>query len=382
MKIESACPKHIFDLPVDERIAYFAQEVIADHPELTWSLDELDRKAYPMFDRRLILLIGPTGVGKTALLRKLVRRRIHKSAEAILKNRELVPAFMMEVETPDKGPFKFSALYRGALREMQAALPELSRPVVANKSAPAYPLCVGLEGMRRRGDDDALKERFLTNLIDRKVEIASFDEALNIFKVGRPRSQAERLQQLKDQADKLKTFTNKTPAAVILAGAYDFFELTLTSGQIARRSLIIHMKPYRMTQSGLEGFLKGLMGLISYLPSMHELDPEVHGTELFLQCLGCIGTLKNILTEGLSLALKENVPLTIQTLRRAYFSAAQLNVMSKEMDDGAIAVSELTSIAELADQAAQSAEQNSSVRPLRPGETKPSHRQEATKDWQ
>lgn len=381
MRLESACPKHIFDLPVDERIAYFAQEVIANHPELSRALDELDRKAYPMFERRLILLIGPTGVGKTALLRKLVRRRINKNAEAIRKNRELVPAFMVEVEAPDKGPFRFPTLYREALREMQAALPELSQPVVSHRSAPVYPLCIGAEAIRRRGDQDALKERFMTNLIDRKVEIASFDEAVNIFKVGRPRSQTERLQQLKDQADKLKTFTNKTPAAVILAGAYDFFELTLTSGQLARRSLIIHMEPYRMTESGLDGFLKALMGLISYLPSAHELDPAVHGTELFLQCLGCIGTVKNILTEGLSLAVKANRPLTIKLLRRAYFSAAQLKVMRQEMDDGALAVSELTSIAELADRAAQSADQRGHGQALRPGETKPSHRHDATKDW-
>lgn len=381
MELASACPKHVFDLPVDARIAYFAKEVIADHPELNRALDELDWKACPMFDRRLILLVGPSGVGKTALLQMLVRRRINKSAEAIRKNRDQVPAFMVEVEAPNTGPFKFSTLYRDALREMQAALPELTRAVEANTPAAAYPFCFEPSGVRRR-DEDALKQRFLTNLIDRKVEIASFDEAVNIFKVGRPRTQAERLLQLRDQADKLKTFTNKTPAAVILAGAYDFFELTLTSGQIARRTLVIHMKPYQMTESGLEGFLKGLMGLISYLPSTHELNPTVHGTELFLQCLGCIGNLKNILTEGVSLALKENKPLTIQILRRAYFSAAQLKVMSKEMDEGAKAVSELTSIAELADQAAQSAKQRSSEHPLRPGETKPSHRHNAAEDWE
>jgi len=137
-------------------------------------------------------------------------------------------------------------------------------------------------------------------------------------------------------------------------------------------------------KDGLTGFATALVGLIGHLPIEHSLDPKEHGSELFLQCLGCIGTLKNILSQALLHALSMNKPMTINLVRKCYFTAAQLEVMRSEMHDGIARVQELMTMEQLAVKAEQTAptpDKSASVqsKKLAPGETKPSHRHDATK---
>lgn len=133
-------------------------------------------------------------------------------------------------------------------------------------------------------------------------------------------------------------------------------------------------------------FATALVGLLAYLPIEHELNPTAHATEFFLQCLGCIGTLKNILSKALLRALTSNKPLTIHIVRKCYFTAAQLEVMRNEMNDGIARVKELMTMEQLAKNAEQNTpkpDQSSLAHSskLAPGESTPSHRHEATKSW-
>ena len=230
------------------------------------------------------------------------------------------------------------------------------------------------------------EQRFSQNLIERQVEVVCFDEAINIFKVGRVRSERDRTEQLREQADKLKTFGNTTPASLVLAGAYDFYELTLCSAQIARRSVIVHMEPYTMQEVSLRGFVEALNGLLSHIPIRHEINALDHATELFLQSLGCIGLLKNIFSEALLRALTIGKPLTIYLVRAQYFSAAQLGVMRREMEVGIKRVREIMTNSQLAKNSEQSVNPpvlpgKKANRTLLPGETSPSHRHDAANKW-
>lgn len=381
----SIFPRYLLDSSDKDRMSYYVNEVIVDHPILTDSLATLDELANPLLEKRLILLVGGTGVGKSALMKKIVRRRVTRMMKSIAENPQIVPSIHVEVEAPDIGKFIFTSLYRDALAQMNAALIERTLPLVERRTQDRFTTSVAVEKSGHRLNPSALKVRFIENLIDRQVDLVCLDEAINIFKVGRSKSATERKEQLKDQSDKLKTFVNKTPTSLILGGAYDFLELTMSSGQIARRSVIVHMAPYTM-KDGLTGFATALVGLIGHLPIEHDLDPNLHAAELFLQCLGCIGTLKNILSQALLRALNLKQSLNIDLVRKCYFTAAQLEVMRDEMNEGISRVDELTSMEQLAAKAeliipkpADSAAIRS--RKLAPGETKPSHRHDATKYW-
>jgi len=377
-------PEHLLQASIDARMAYFVNEVIVDHPVLREALDSLDEQAYPFLEQRVILLLGGSGVGKTALMRKLVMRRFLQRAEAMRTNRQLVPAFLVEVRAPNKGGFQFSSLYRDSLALMSAALIHRTLPIVVRSAHEKTMLSIAVEQASYRLNPDSLEIRFSENLIHRAVEVACLDEAINIFKIGSWQSEKKRQQQLKDQADKLKTFVNTTPTTLVLAGAYDFYEMTLSSGQNARRSVIVHMEPY--TIASLAGFVEAVLGLLSHLPIMHEIDAKEYSTELFLQSLGCVGTLKNILSRALLSALRAGRPLTMTIVRKCYFSAAQLAVMREEMEYGIKRVREVMTCEQLAESINLPPPQAppttiKSGRHLAPGETKPSHRHEATNDW-
>jgi hypothetical protein len=385
MPTEPIFPRHLLGSSDKDRMSYYVNEVIVDHPILTSTLDTLDELANPLLEKRLILLVGGTGVGKSALMKKLVARRISRMVKSISENPQIVPAIHVEVEAPDIGKFMFSSLYRDALAQMNAALIERSLPLVERRTNGKLITTIAIEKSGHRLNPSALKLRFIENLIDRRVDLVCLDEAINIFKVGRSKSEKDRKDQLKDQSDKLKTFVNKTPTSLILGGAYDFLDLTMSSGQIARRSVIIHMGPYTM-QDDLEGFATALVGLLAHLPTEHDLDPEKHAAELFLQCLGCVGTLKSILSQAFwsSLTLKQS--LTIDLVRKRYFTAAQLEVMRNEMNDGIARVQELLTMEQLAVKAEQvipvpSQPVTIQSKKLHPGDTKPSHRHDATKSW-
>lgn len=385
MFAEQMFPRHLLDSSDKDRMSYYVNEVIVDHPILTDSIASLDELANPLLDKRLILLVGGTGVGKSALMKKLVARRVSRMIKSIAENPQIVPAIHVEVEAPDIGKFMFSSLYRDALAQMNAALIERSLPLVERRTQGKLITTIAVEKSGHRLNPSALKLRFIENLIDRKVDLVCLDEAINIFKVGHSKSENDRKLQLKDQSDKLKTFVNKTPTSLILGGAYDFLDLTMSSGQIARRSVIIHMGPYSMNND-LAGFATALVGLLAHLPIEHDLDPTKHAAEFFLQCLGCVGTLKNILSQALWRALTLKKPLTIDLVRKCYFTAAQLEVMRNEMNDGIARVQELLTMEELAVKAEQVAPTpnqpvTNNSKKLSPGDTKPSHRHNATKSW-
>jgi hypothetical protein len=379
-------PPQLLTASKAEKLEYFDEQVIVDHPSLNQAMNACDEKANSVLDRSLNLLVGPTGVGKSAVLKRLVARRNLRRQGEIENRPEVVAAIFIEAEAPDRGAYEFSTLYRDGLVEMKAALIDRTVPLIDRKTRESTLLTLAIESSGRRVGRDGLKLRFKRELIAREVELVAIDEAINIFTTGKSKTANDRVDVLKNQANKLKTFTNKTPTSIILAGAFDFFHLTLTSGQNARRSVITVMEPYPLNKDGLTGFGTALFGLIAHLPVEHSLVAESIASELYLQTLGCVGILKSILCEALVLALNREVILSIVLVRSCYYSTAQLAVMRDEMNAGLKAVHELTSLEDMAGQAeVDSAEQSSrnSVAqvPLKPGETKPSHRTEATEKW-
>ncbi len=343
------CPPEILGASAEQRLDYYKHTVKVDHPIMSDTVDALDQKANDALDRRLILLVGGTGVGKSTAMLKLVDRRNARRKNEIRLRPEIAPAIFVEAEAPDKGPFEFGTFYREGLVQLGSPLVDQTLPMVNRRAREHILLTLGIENYRqRRLDPYALKLRFRSEIVSRETELVALDEAINVFKTGRAKSEKDRLLLLKDQADKLKTLINKTPAALILSGAYDFYELTLCSGQNARRSVIVHMEPYDSTTDGLKGFCTALVGLVEHLPVRHNLDVGAMATEMYLQCLGCVGIAKEILSQALLLSINAGKPLNFEHVQKSYYSASQLTVMREEMAAGVKAVREITSLASLA----------------------------------
>lgn len=390
MTVKKMFPENLLFASDEERLKYFA-DAIVNHPRLNSVIERIDQCASPFKGKRLVILVGGSGIGKSAALKKLVYIRGKRRQRDIDDNPDIVPALYVEVECPDRGKFIFSSLYLSILRRVNAALPAMTLPLVKRISKASERISLGVEFAGKLVRSDALKERFLSNLICRQITLLCLDEAVNLFKVGRYRSAEDRRLQLQDQADKLKTFVNLTDTTIVLSGAYDFFEFTLTTGQLARRSTIVHMKPYGDSKEDLVGFMEGLVGLLAHLPINHSIEAGVHAGELLLQSLGCIGLLKDILMDALIEAFASKTDLTMDIVRRNYFLPAQLQVLRDELEVGDKAVKDLLKMTTFTKRAVDSDDSSmdneissgrrTGIRKLKPGETIPSHRKEVASVW-
>lgn len=376
-------PSYLLKASVEERVEYF-KKVVIDHPMLVEALSKLEVLTACPTPRNLILVVGGTGTGKTKLLTQL-NERIRSSISAAQRAAGEVGSVYEELRTPTKGTFNFSQVHRAVLHGMDLPLVNRTRPLVMRDCGGVSVPTLLIESSNFKLNDYAIEQRFYSTLDRKKPRAIVLDEAKALFRIARPRNEEDRIERLKYQADLCKDLANRAKTTVVLGGAYDFFDLSVASGQNARRCTVIHVKPYSESAEDLAGFAKAILGLLSHLPIEHHLDPQTVAMELFLQGLGCVGLATGILIETLRDALVRNENMTMDLVRRNYYSAEALKVMRTELRDGMKRVDSILTAEELIEGAPATAPTPKSPttpkRRLKPGETKPSNMSNCTEAW-
>ncbi|MDN8615686.1 AAA family ATPase [Variovorax ginsengisoli] len=313
----------------DEIVEHFQTTVVVDHAESRRVQEKLENAANPQFHRKLICLVGPTGVGKSVAMRNLAKKRCAADT-APFRHRGI----FLEAEEPIRGQFNFGPMALEALQQMNVPLAERTLPFVSRDAGGESLSTLAIEGFARKPGDDALVRRWHRETIERKTDVICIDEAVHCFDIGRAKTQADKTLRLKAQAAKLRTMSNKWPSAFILGGAFDFFDMTLVSAQLARRSLVILYEPYHADQKGIHEFTLAFCGLIENCPIEVNDDLLDNAIEVFLNSLGCVGIAAGFMNYGISAALRDAKPLSIAHLRPAYYPKSQLMVMQEEQQEG------------------------------------------------
>jgi hypothetical protein len=138
---------------------------------------------------------------------------------------------------------------------------------------------------------------------------------------------------LEQQLDTLKSLSNDYDVQWILLGSYDLFELVSLSGQLARRTHVIHFGRYRedVTEE-VKTFTGCLRHLAKGMPALKDID-LVRYTEVFQQnTLGCVGTLRTVLRR-LDLMVAEK-GWSEDVLRKALLTEAQVTQILREVLEG------------------------------------------------
>jgi hypothetical protein len=132
--------------PPAERLAYFAAKVVA-HPRLVDAHravhDALRQPTAPS----LILLYGPTGVGKTTLRLRLEQQLIAEALPALEKETARVPVLAVEAIAPESGQFNWKDYYARALVALNEPL--LDRKVMSTPPSTPTPCAPRSGGVRR-----------------------------------------------------------------------------------------------------------------------------------------------------------------------------------------------------------------------------------------
>ena len=223
----------------------------------------------------------------------------------------------------------------------------------------------------------------------RHVQTLLIDEAHSLTAVPRA-------PKLLDQMDNIKSLANLTNVTHVLAATYEGLALIQLSDQLCRRITVIEFPRYivmREKQEEIEYFQDALFTFQQILPLKEPPDLLKEWEYLFVNSLGCIGTLKGWLERALGPALEHNGgKLTRKHLEQKAIPSQNLSKMLEAIRKGEARMAELHAVSQAhlrallgfvdrsADQvslsppidAASGRSEAASTTPRRPGTRKPS----------
>ncbi|GCE29332.1 ATP-binding protein [Dictyobacter alpinus] len=257
---------------------------------------QLSRAIHEPAGFAFVLLYGPSGVGKTTLIRQLEHRagvvREPTFPGLVGGSRHPhpfapVPLLLLETRPPDGATFNRAEYYEVALKQLGE-----------------YPYDPSWEQKKGRGkdakfnDSAKLRQIYEAALQRRGVRTIILDEAQHLLKL------ASGVKMI-DQLDWLKSMTNTTGALHILTGTYELLPLRNLNGQAARRGLEIHFPRYQFQHEPDQlAFQRTLLTLLQQIPLKVEIKPLVDQWSYFYErCIGCIGVLKDWLVRALAASL-------------------------------------------------------------------------------
>ncbi len=324
-------PQQLLSQSSDDRLAYFKNKIIA-HPKLsdlyTEVLDEINHSV----DISLIMIYGPTGVGKTTL-RKRLKRELMLTAQANPnRNPGHIPVAGLEVVLPGTPRFDWSDYYRRALKA-------LDEPLISDK------IDYGQRGIEYNAAGELifaytvsvtnLRRALETALEHRQPKAFFADEAQHFNQVPGGR-------RLLDQMNTLKSLAGQTNTLHVLVGTYDLLALTDLSAQLSRRSCEVHFPRYQADlPQEMVAFQNIILTFQRHLPLAQEPDLGQYAPYLYESSVGCVGVLKGWLLKSLAAALKsERQTLTLEHLKQCAIPTRKLLQFAREIKAGEAALVE------------------------------------------
>lgn len=266
MSSEKSFPRDLLGRPQQDRVAYFQQYTMA-HPKLLLAFEKLTNAIDDPASAALIFLFGPTGVGKTTLLRRMTAKFLSFYFERMAIDKGFIPIAGIEAATPEFSNFNWKDFYERSLTALQDPCLEL----------PGY----------GQVTNSKLKNSLEVALKYRQLKVFYIDEAQNLSKVASGRK-------LRDQTDCIKSLANLTAVKFVLAGTYDLLLLRNLSAQLCRRSLDIHLERYKAENpEDLKAFRSIVQTFQRHLPLEEEPDLLSHWEFCYERSLGCVGILKD-----------------------------------------------------------------------------------------
>jgi len=318
-------PRELLTQPWRARLEYFRDYTIA-HPRLVAARDALVGAIHERAPNSLILVLGPTGVGKTTLRLKIEQLMITEMLADLRADPGRLPVVSVECIAPESGTFSWRDHFRRLLLEME-------EPLVDYKLNPDAPVRVGnrvlefLPSARAAGSEYHYAVELALRF--RRPVAVLIDEAQHLARMGSGR-------RLSDQLDVIKSVANRTGTIHVLLGTYELLAFRNLSAQLSRRSIDIHFQRYRADDSGdRRMFLTVLRSFEQHLPLAQPPDLVNEWEYLYERSIGCVGVLKDWLVRALTRVLARNATaLTPRDLREHALSVSQCEKLLAEAVEG------------------------------------------------
>jgi hypothetical protein len=321
-------PGELLQQPAAARLAYFKAYTVA-HPALRVADEALSRALREPAGASLLFLVGPTGVGKTTLRRRIEQRLIAEASTTLDQDRERLPVAGLEAVAPDSGAFRWRDYYLRALTALE--VPFLGQTMLAVAAAETGGPAVrpGPPALARRLPTAELRRALELALRRRRPAAFLIDEAHHLARLASGRK-------LRDQLDCLKSLAALTDTVHVLIGTYELLVFRDLSAQLCRRSVDVHLPRYRADATDeRRAFQSALWAFQRHLPLATEPDLLGSWEYCYERSLGCIGILKDWLTRCLAAILDDDrAAWSMAHLQRTALTAAQCTKMAAEAREG------------------------------------------------
>jgi ABC-type nitrate/sulfonate/bicarbonate transport system ATPase subunit len=332
---QQAFPMELLNQSVEAKLDYFRNLKIT-HPILTQVFEELWESTNYYNEGSLILLFGPTGVGKTTIMELLEKRILEEMKNELLNDKERIPLVKAEIAGPTSGKFDWKDFYKEILRGLAEF--SIDHRVDLSKWENPHQPWLPLDNLRQSysavaNDNRSTESRLRTSveqaLKHRRPKVVLLDEAQHLTALSTGRK-------LLDQQNVIKSLANRTEITHALFGSYELMTFRNLNGQLARRTVNIHFPRYLHTSKrDFRDFEKTVWNFQKQLPLEKEPDLMSQTEQLYEGSLGCIGILKNWLYRALVAALSaKSETLTGYHLEQSRLDDVKLVKILKECLNG------------------------------------------------
>lgn len=292
-----------------ERLDQFRNFTMA-HPRLVAARDELVDAIDGAAPGSLLLVLGPTGVGKTTLRTKVENLLIQQMTPAMAADPGRLPFVSVEVIPPDTGRYR----WRDYFSRLLAAMNE---PLIDSKISDSK---IGLD----------LSYAAELALRHRRPPVVFVDEAQHLARIASGR-------RLSDQLDVIKSIANRTQTVHVLLGTYELLAFRNLSAQLSRRSMDLHFQRYGADSAEDRlVFQSVLLTFQKQLPFPETgIDLATIWDFLYERSVGCVGILKEWLMRACVRAIKHSaVTLSREHLEKTALSISQCEKILAESREG------------------------------------------------
>ncbi len=295
IKIERV-PESIVRSSSDVRKHYFISKTIA-HLRLIHAKKETLSLVSQSAGPDIIIVTGPTGVGKTTLANKIEESVLEKNANLMEMDKSCLSVLRLDAVPPGHDvKFDWKDFYIRALKTFK-------EPCVFSKQL--FPDYLHIEEpltfIPALNTIPSLRRSFENTMKARKTTLLIIDEANHIFMRGS--------KNLHLQFEIIKSLSQHCNATFVLVGTYDLLHIVEQSAQLVRRSKVVHMSRYIDVKSDdRNAFAEALLTFQRHMPFAIEPNLISNFDYFFLKSAGCIGILKDWLDLAVERAIDENRP--------------------------------------------------------------------------